>query len=70
MRGSTVRKTCQRCVFWEEREGELGVCRVNSPQPIRAMRPVMGAPVYTVLWPQTRESDWCSQFEARWDAGE
>ena len=70
MRRSTTLKTCKRCVFWEAGEREHGVCRMNSPQPIRTMRPVIGAPVYTVLWPQTRESDWCASFEAKWDAGE
>lgn len=63
-------RACKNCDFWEAGEGEQGICRVNSPQPIRAMRPIMGGPVYTVLWPQTRESDWCANFETKAEAGE
>ncbi len=46
---------CKHCRFWEA--GAIwGTCRRRSPQT--------NVPVHETVWPQTRASDWCGEFEA------
>lgn len=43
---------CQRCVYWDSREGARGFCRARSPSPING-------------WPATAKTDWCGECVSR-----
>lgn len=52
---------CARCVNWVKGEESMGQCRRHAPRPRdrdwRGDRPW--------LWPLTRATDWCGEFEQR-----
>lgn len=51
-------KKCSSCKFWN-RDGADGICRKKSPSPTVVKD---GGP-YTLVWPRTKDNEWCGEFE-------
>ena len=53
-----MERECQNCSYWERyREGnDVGHCRRYAPRPGESGN-----------WPQTRQRDWCGEFERKAD---
>jgi len=57
--GNDVVPCCNTCHFWwDDRDGEIGVCRARPPQRVDQD---------VTAWPQTGKNDWCGSWSFRED---
>ncbi len=61
---------CENCRFWkrlpkDEEEPGLGDCKRHAPRPIIALSGLrMDECLSEIYWPETREEDWCGEWQA------
>lgn len=60
IKGSAGANKCENCRFWKRyfAEDSDGICRIR--------RPLIDDRGNTI-WPETREDDWCGEFESKGD---
>ena len=66
MSGDEIR--CKNCLYWDDRFGDNGngICRRNAPKHERVTKEFStDARYYQVLWPLTKNDDWCAEFDRK-----
>jgi hypothetical protein len=60
-----MNRACGNCDFWEainEQPGGKGICRREPPISKNKQEGV-----FTAIWPVSHKTDWCGEFEPRYE---